>query len=114
MNLLNILIEQSKEKEKYFQNYLDYAREIKRIVEKILGKVEVFIFGSILNKKEVARDIDVLIISKKIENTRQKSKILAQIWKEIGFLNPFEIHLINKKEYQNWYRYFIKKKKRVR
>jgi len=113
--LLDILIEQAKEQEKYFQNYLAYAKEIKRETEKILGKVKVFVFGSILRKNEIPQDIDILVISQKIpKNTRQKSKILAKIWKKIGYLAPFEIHLITPEEYQNWYRYFIKRKKEIK
>jgi len=113
-NLLDILIEQSQEQEKYFKNYLEYANQIKKETERILGKVKVFIFGSILRKGEVPQDIDILIISPKIKNTSQKSKILAEIWKKIGWLAPFEIHLITPEEYQNWYRYFIKEKKEIR
>jgi predicted nucleotidyltransferase len=109
-SLIDILIEEAQEKEKYFKNYLFYAKEIKKVAEKLLGKVRVFVFGSILRKKEVARDIDILIISPKLKTTTQKSKILAKLWKKFGFNNPFEFHLINPDEYKNWYRYFIKKK----
>jgi predicted nucleotidyltransferase len=109
-NLMDILIEEAQEKEKYFQNYLFYAKEIKKVAEKFLGKTRVFIFGSILKKKEVARDIDILIVSPKLKTTTQKSKVLARLWKKFGINIPFEFHLINPGEYKNWYRYFIKEK----
>jgi predicted nucleotidyltransferase len=107
---LEALIEEAKEEEKYFKNYLKYARKIKKEAETLLGKVKVFVFGSILRKDEVARDIDILIISPKLKTTAQKSKILAKLWKKFGFNIPFEFHLINPDEYKNWYRYFIKEK----
>lgn len=107
--LTDILIEEAKEKEKYFQDYLSYSKKIKKEAEKFLGKVKVYVFGSILRKNEVAQDIDVLVISPKLEMS-QKSKILAKICQEIGFSHPFEIHLITPSEYRDWYRYFIKEK----
>jgi predicted nucleotidyltransferase len=109
-NLIDILIEQAQEREKYFKNYLFYAKEIKKAAEEILGKVKVFVFGSILKKKEIARDIDILIVSPKLKTTAQKSKILAKLWKKFGIDIPFEFHLINPDEYKNWYRHFIKEK----
>jgi len=108
--MMNFLIDLAEEKEKYFKNHLFYAKKIKEEAEKILGKVKVYVFGSILRKNEIARDIDILIISPKLKNSLPKSKILAQISKKIGFINPFEIHLVSPEEYKNWYRYFIKEK----
>jgi hypothetical protein len=108
--LTDILVEQAQEREKYFQNYLLYAKRIKREAEKLLGKVRVFVFGSILKKDEVSQDIDVLIISPKLKMSIEKSRIMAKLWRVLGFSSPFEIHLINPEEYQDWYRYFIKKK----
>ena len=107
---MDILIEQAKEREKYFENYLFYAKEVKKIVEKLLGKTRVFVFGSILKKKKIARDIDVLIVSPKLKSIDQKSKILAKLWQKLGINNPFEFHLITPEEYENWYRYFLKEK----
>jgi predicted nucleotidyltransferase len=107
---IDLLIEEAKKEEKYFKNYLKYTKIIKKEAEKLLGKVKVFIFGSILKKDEIPQDIDILIISPRLKSTRQKSKILAEIWRKIGYLAPFEIHLITPREYQNWYRFFIKKK----
>lgn len=110
---LDILIEEAREEEKYFKNYLKYAKKIKEEAEKLLGKVKVYVFGSILRKDEVAQDIDILIISPKLKTASDKSKIWAELWKNLGFLSPFEIHLINPEEYKNWYRYFIKEKIKV-
>lgn len=107
---INGLIEEAEKEKKYFQNYLKYARLIKREAKKLLGEVKVFVFGSILKEDEVAQDIDILIVSPKLKKTLKKSKIQAEIWKKIGFFSPFELHLINPKEYKNWYRYFLKEK----
>lgn len=108
MKLLDLLIERRQQQEKYFKNYLFYAQEIKKTAEALLGGVRVFIFGSILRKDEVPRDIDILIISPKVKTTWQKSKMRAKLWQKLGFSSPFEIHLITPEEYQGWYKYFIK------
>ena len=107
---IDLLIEEAEKEEKYFQNYLAYAKQIKGEAEKLLGEVKVFVFGSVLRKGEVARDIDVLIISPKLTKTSQKSKTLTEVREKIGLFSPFELHLVSPEEYQNWYRYFLKEK----
>ena len=110
---LDLLIEEAKEEEKYFKNYLKYAKDIKKVAKNLLGRVKVFVFGSILKKDEVPRDIDILIISPKLKSSEKKSRIRAKILKKIGFTAPFEIHLITPEEYRNWYKFFIKEKVKV-
>lgn len=105
---IDYLAEKAKEEEKYFKNYKFYAKKIKNSAEKLLGKVRVIAFGSILRKDEVPRDIDILIISPKIKSNTDRGKIIAKILKKIGFFSPFEIHLVSPKDYENWYKNFIK------
>ncbi|MCD6528224.1 nucleotidyltransferase domain-containing protein [bacterium] len=107
---IDFLIEEAKAEEKYLKNYKFWVKRIKKEAEKYLGEVRVFVFGSILKKSEVPRDIDVLIISPKLKSTEQKSQARVKIQQKIGFGKPFEIHLITPEEYKNWYRFFIKKK----
>ncbi|MGB9677202.1 MAG: nucleotidyltransferase domain-containing protein, partial [Candidatus Ratteibacteria bacterium] len=78
--------------------------------EKILGKVEVFIFGSILkNEYTPLSDIDVLIVSDSLpESNEERIKIKTDIKSKIDSFSPFQIHLANYKEYKNWYKKFIK------
>jgi predicted nucleotidyltransferase len=107
ITLTDLLIERKKREEKFFKNYLYYGKKIKKEAEKILGKVRVLIFGSILREDEIARDIDVLIISPKLKKTQLKNEIRLKIQKKLG-PSPFELHLIRPKEYQDWYKNFIK------
>ena len=108
--LLEILLSIRKEQEKYFKNYLDWAKIIKKETEKLVGKVKMFIFGSILRKNEVPRDIDVLIVSPKFKSCNLRRKVRIKIWRKIGFFAPFEIHLITPSQFRNWYSHFIKEK----
>ena len=106
--LVDLLIDKTKKEEKYFKNYLAYARIIKREAKKILGEVKVIVFGSILKKDELAQDIDILIISPDLKTSEKKSQIRTKLWQKLGFSTPFEIHLISIEEYEKWYKNFIK------
>jgi hypothetical protein len=111
MNRLSeIVLERRKTQAKYFKNYLQWAQIIKKEAEKLLEEVKVLVFGSILRKDEVPRDIDILVISPKLRTTREKKEIKVKIWQKIGFFSPFEIHLITPQEYRDWYSHFIKEK----
>jgi len=108
-SLTDLLIEQEKENSIYFSNYLKYAKEIKKEAQKFLKKVRVFIFGSILNKGETPRDIDILIVSQKLKKNTDKVNLRIKIWKKIGLFSPFELHFVTPDEYKNWYRFFLRK-----
>jgi predicted nucleotidyltransferase len=106
--LVDLLIERNKEQDKYFRNYLYYARLIKNEAKKILGQIRVIVFGSILKKDEAPQDIDILIISPELKTPEKKSEVRTEIYKKVGFATPFELHLITVQDYKNWYQNFIK------
>ena len=108
-SLAELLVDLALEKEKYFQNYLSYAKKIKKEVRKFFKSAKVLIFGSILKKNEAARDIDLLVVTPEKIDLKTKRKILTKICQRIGFFHPFEFHFVTKKEFQNWYRCFIKR-----
>jgi len=107
INYINIVARICKERRKYFENYKHYARMIKDAVD--LKDVEVIIFGSVVEDKHtMASDIDVLIISDDVpERLDERAEILMKINEVLGYLHPFELHLITKKEFE-WYGRFIK------
>ncbi len=107
---IQILKEVWEEKKGYFENYKFYCRRIKKEAEKILGFVDVLVFGSIVKGKFTPRsDIDVLIISENLpESDEERNKIRTKIKSAIDPFSPFQIHLATPKEYQEWYQKFIK------
>lgn len=110
MTFFDIIAQTAEEERKYFENYMEYARLIKELAGNLLEKAEVYVFGSVVEGRYTpASDIDILIVS---ENTPHKqgerSKIVGKIIKEIDVFAPFEIHLVNYKEF-NWYDRFIGK-----
>ena len=108
--LVDFLIEKRKREEKYFKNYLSWAKKIKKIAEKELKDAKVFLFGSILKKKTQANDIDILIISSQFKDPQKRSEFHLKITQKIDPRSPFEFHLITPEDYKDWYSHFIKKK----
>ncbi|MFN4228166.1 MAG: nucleotidyltransferase domain-containing protein [Candidatus Ratteibacteria bacterium] len=104
---IQILKELAKEKEKYFKNYIEFTREIKNKAEKILGKVKVLVFGSVVKGTyNPLSDIDVLIISDNLpENWEERRFIKLKIKPSFS---PFQIHLVTNSEYLSRYKNFIK------
>ena len=109
MDFLDILIERRKENEKYFRKPEEYAKLIKLKSEKILGCVEVYLFGSIVRKDwTLSSDIDILVVSEKEINPEDKGKIKVELLKSVDFFAPFEIHLVSQELFEKWYKKFIK------
>ena len=104
IDYLDAVIEMSKEKQRYFDNYMKYSKLIKQTAEEFLGNAEVILFGSFVEGRHtMASDIDVLIIS---DNIKDRNEVLVEINKVLGIFHPFELHLITKKEF-GWYKRFI-------
>ncbi|MGC8976595.1 MAG: nucleotidyltransferase domain-containing protein [Candidatus Ratteibacteria bacterium] len=108
---IQILKDIKEEREKFFENYKDYVLIIKRKAEKILKDVKIIVFGSIVkgNWHPLLSDIDILIISDEIPDDLEKRRIIKHKIKSIlPPFNPFQIHLATRKEYENYYKKFIK------
>jgi len=109
LNLYKLMFDRAKKKQKYFKNYIRYAKIISQRAKRILNDAEVIIFGSIVKGNySIESDIDILIISKKIpeslfEQTKFKDKLLKRF-----NANPFELHLATPEIYENWFKNFIK------
>jgi len=108
--MMDIIREIVEEEGKYFEKYKEYAKRIKEIAKSELENVKVFVFGSVVEGKHTpSSDIDILILSDSMpKSMKKRASIKAKILKEIGILSPFEIHLVDPKEFE-WYRRFIKK-----
>ncbi len=108
--LVDILLENREELEKYFKEPLKYVGKIKEIVRKHDPKSKVLLFGSLVKERlRPNSDIDVLVITNLALNTDERIKLRVEIASEIGDLTPFEIHIITPEEYEKWYRKFIDK-----
>ena len=70
-----------------------------------------YVFGSIIEGRTAASsDIDILII---VDNISREDayKLKAKIYKLIDA--PIELHIASTKEFEGWYKRFIKRLKRI-
>lgn len=108
-SLYKILSDTYKKQQKYFNNYLWYAKKIKQNSQRLLPDVKVLVFGSVVRRKyNIDSDIDIMIISDYIpENIMEQTKLGLSVLGDLGS-HPFQLHLITYKTYKSWYRNFIK------
>jgi len=94
----------------YLKNYMRVAYEVKRIIEGIDPKAEVYVFGSVVREKyTAASDIDILVVTKKIE---EKNRIMVEVYKKVKA--PVELHITTPKQFSTWYKRFINPQEIVR
>lgn len=95
---------------KYFKEIDFYAKKIKELAKEILGEAKVYLFGSIVKGEWTpASDIDILIVSDNLSpNWEEDRWIRTKIKSQIDPFSPFQIHLATKKEFENWYKNFLK------
>ncbi len=106
----DLLVERKKVRDNYLGKIDYYLNLIKRRAIKLLGKdTKVLLFGSYLSGNFGPNsDVDILIIYKKKINPQDKSKIILRLLKGFKTYHPFEIHLANQEEFENWYKNFLK------
>ncbi len=98
-------------RKKYFDEWYKYSKIIKGMAFELLGSAEVYVFGSVVNGEAhpVLSDIDVLVVSENMPNGHEeRARLKSEMLKRIGPMNPFEIHLVNREEFE-WYRRFLNK-----
>ena len=109
--LVDVLKDYQRVRLTYLKKINFFLKLIKERARKILGEdTKVFIFGSYLKKNfKLLSDIDILIVSDKIpEDPYEITKIKVKIIRDFKPGHPFEIHLTNYKNFNNWYKRFIK------
>ncbi|MCF8884328.1 MAG: nucleotidyltransferase domain-containing protein [Nitrososphaerota archaeon] len=107
----DLYIESGRKRIEQLKNYDVVAREVKNIVQKILGEVDVYVFGSVVEGKITASsDIDILIIVDDVSR-EEAYRIKTMIYQSIDA--PIELHVISSSEFENWYKKFVGKLKRI-
>ncbi len=109
MRYFDLLKRRAEVRRQYLGRLDYYRREIESFFKERLGSARVNFFGSVLTGRfDAESDVDVLVVSAKTPlRLDERSKLLTELRLRIGFVNPFEIHLITKEEYENWYRKFL-------
>ncbi|MEM1627210.1 MAG: nucleotidyltransferase domain-containing protein [Sulfolobaceae archaeon] len=101
------------ERVEYFINWRKYAEEICIALKRILPDVMVVVFGSVIKGNYVPSlsNIDVLIVSDHIGDVMWKAKVSVYITSTTVFkgkFTPFEFHYSNWRNYDEFYKEFLK------
>jgi len=108
ITLIDLELESTANKKKYIEDIWIYLIKIRDICRRHDPTCRAIVFGSFVKKNmRCDSDIDVLLITRYAEDPIYRGKIFRDITKEIGFDNPFEIHIATEKEYIELYRKFI-------
>ena len=84
----DLLIKAALERQEVFRNLDKHLQSIKETARKLDPDAEIYLFGSVAEKKHnYSSDIEVLIITK-----TKLGRVLAELWKA-GIGDPFEIHV---------------------
>jgi predicted nucleotidyltransferase len=96
------LIAEALKRREVFNNLNSYLQKLKVVILKVDPKAEVYLFGSVAEKKHTySSDIDILVITE--EN---RLKVLNKIVEE-GLANLFEVHIRKPRE-AGWYKRLTK------
>ncbi len=91
---------------KILKKYREVAEAVKKVVTEIDPHAEVYVFGSVVRGDyTVASDIDILVITEKID---RKYEIMVRVYQNIDA--SIELHVVTRKLYESWYRRFIKER----
>lgn len=83
-----IIIEMAIKRREAFNNLNEYLQTIKNVVKKIDDGAELYLFGSVAEKRYAySSDIDVLILT-----VAESAKVYLELWKA-GIRDPFEVHV---------------------
>jgi len=105
----------------YLEERIESIKKIEKNLEtlakrakKLLGKeTKIYVFGSYVkgNFDKFLSDVDVLIVSKRVEkfkNMLERAEVIAKLKKGIKGAYIFEIHLVAPSEFE-YYKFFVDK-----
>ncbi|MET1160060.1 MAG: nucleotidyltransferase domain-containing protein [Thermoprotei archaeon] len=94
----------------YFENLDRVVQMIRSVLDKFFSSYEIYLFGSVAEDDyTMASDIDILVVSDETpKKISERSRIISEVYRVIGFDAPVEIHLVDNKGFQ-WYKKFVKK-----
>jgi len=101
----------SKKYEEFRKRWRKYARVIKELAEAVFkGNLHaVYVFGStVRGDYRALSDIDVAVVLKEDVHDWIRVRFRSLIRERLGRVHPFEVHLVTREKWVNWYLRFIK------
>ncbi|BFH72247.1 nucleotidyltransferase domain-containing protein [Sulfurisphaera javensis] len=108
-DFIDLLLQDMKEREEVLSHLDKYLSIIKQAVKELDPDAKILLFGSYVRGNfRPDSDIDVLVISDKYgENADLQAKMNAHILMKLNVFGIFEIHVVSRKIYEEWYKRFI-------
>lgn len=102
-----VYIEYARELEKFFGDLRSVLLSIKRDVEQVAPGARVYLFGSVARGEHTyASDVDVLVVLESLSDVDVDSLKARIKTKYRGC--PIELHVVDRREFEGWYRRFIR------
>ena len=92
------------------KNYLKYAKIIKETAEKHFDNfIDLYVFGSVVKGEEhPMSDVDLAVVLSENVDEEKRIDFYRKVREKIGVVHPFEIHVLSKREWETWYKKFVK------
>ena len=114
VSLVDIELERVREWEKYLRDPLGYAKKIKEVARMYDKGARVLLFGSrVSGGARPDSDVDVLTITEAAKDLKLRLRIRVEIAKEVGELAPFEVHIVTPRDFEGWYKRFLREYREV-
>jgi len=106
MDIVARLVKERKEREKVFSEYVAYASRVKQAAARFLKSYEVYVFGSVVkgDYHVMLSDIDIAVVTDEPVDT---ATLKAAIEDELRIPGLFQIHVVTRRTWRNWYLKFI-------
>ena len=106
------ILEVKLERLKMLREWRRWAEKLAREFKHILGEVEVYAFGSAVEGRMMGgSDVDILVVSEKApERLLERSDLVAAVEErlQLPLYHPFEVHLVNRREAEFYWRHIKK------
>ena len=108
--IVDMHLEIIREFEKFRKNYTEYVEVIKKLANEHFDDLYgVFVFGSAVKKTiHPLSDIDVAIVLFTQADEAERIDFYRKIRSIFGIVHPFEIHIVSRREWDEWYSRFVK------
>lgn len=94
------------------KEWRDWSRKVAEAAVETIGKVEVYVFGSVARGEATGgSDIDLLVVAQRLPaSTMERARLRLKIEEEADLpkYHPFEIHLVTHEESQLYFKHIDK------
>ena len=114
MSFVEVLRKTSESFQRYRDKLDSHLKLIKAVGEEFFGEVDVYLFGStVRGENRPLSDIDVAVVLERRPSLDERMRFLTRLRDLLGTFHPFEIHVIGRKEWEGWYRRFVREYRKV-